>query len=155
MSYTTYNVIQLVIYINLYIQEVFWAKLVYVDYLLTTRNKMSTDKWECKAKPSECACGWHTQKDCPYTGVAGRKVGKNEKLPKRKDAKKAKKAPAKKAAAAKAPAKKAPAKKAPSKMSEAEIYDELAALSRRKAKLKKAQAAQESESESESESEEE
>jgi hypothetical protein len=113
--------------------------------------------------PDVCPAGYHLQNTCPKSGDKGKLVKASEPTPKPKKAKPAKKA-AKKADAKKAPAKKAAAPKAkpkaPSQMSEAEIYDEMARLARRKAKLRAAkrkmqEEEEEEESESESESEEE
>ena len=136
--------------------------MVSLDYLLTTRKKMSTTKWKCMCPDSEvCNAGYHLQNTCPKSGDKGKIVKAGDATPKPKKAKPAKKA-AKKADAKKAPAKKAAAPKAkpkaPSQMSEAEIYDEMARLARRKAKLRAAKRKmeeEEEESESESESEEE
>ena len=136
-----------------------------LDYLLTTTKKMSTTRsqqiWQCMCSdPDVCPAGYHLQNTCPKSGDKGKLVKASEPTPKPKKAKPAKKA-AKKADAKKAPAKKAAAPKAkpkaPSQMSEAEIYDEMARLARRKAKLKaaKRKLQEEEEEEEESESEEE
>ena len=130
--------------------------MVLLDYLLTTRKKMSTTKWKCMCPDSEvCNAGYHLQNTCPKSGDKGKIVKAGDATPKPKKAKPAKKA-AKKADAKKAPAKKAAAPKAkkpkaPSQMSEAEIYDEMARLARRKAKLREVLYSSESESESEEE----
>ena len=128
----------------------------------TTRSQQI---WQCMCSdPDVCPAGYHLQNTCPKSGDKGKLVKASDPTPKPKNAKPAKKA-AKKADAKKARAKKAPAKKAaapkakpkaPSQMSEAEIYDEMARLARRKAKLKAAQRKlEEEESESEEEEEEE
>ena len=127
--------------------------MVSLDYLLTTRKKMSTTKWKCMCPDSEvCNAGYHLQNTCPKSGDKGKIVKAGDATPKPKKAKPAKKADAKKAPAKKAAAPKAKPK-APSQMSEAEIYDEMARLARRKAKLRAAKRKMEEEEESESESE--
>ena len=127
----------------------------FLDYLLTTRKKMSTTKWKCMCPDSEvCNAGYHLQNTCPKSGDKGKIVKAGDATPKPKTAKPAKKADAKKAPAKKAAAPKAKPK-APSQMSEAEIYDEMARLARRKAKLRAAKRKMQEEEEEESESEEE
>ena len=125
--------------------------MVLLDYLLTTRKKMSTTKWKCMCPdPDVCNAGYHLQNTCPKSGDSGDRLKQSDPLPKPKKAK-----PAKKAAAKKAPAKKAAAApkakkaKAASQMSLAEVYDEMAALERRRTKLETRAAALESESDEE------